>query len=265
MARLWSETCDREWLVIASHLRSAIHGFLLDEHVAEHLAAFGDRDEAEHEWGLWPLFLPYLSAQFTHDSSMLDTDREECSTPEYSVTCSKSKAGGHKSKRGFVPANSRPSVSERRVIPNFIVHVPGNNDYNLLALELSKSTQKRASQKIAYERAKMVSYTSHDLDYRFAISLCVGVASNARCIQAVCLPHRALQFDIEQGELIDLRRTFGKCLEALEASTRKQVVAPIENTLAEIQRDLGFRDVTCDLVSDGVTPLPSHLVRFPVA
>ena len=68
----------------------------------------------------------------------------------------------------------------RNVYPDIIVHKRGNNDSNLLIIEMKKTSSTVTSD---YDYEKLRRYTSpeyeNELNYCFGVFICVGVGKNA--------------------------------------------------------------------------------------
>jgi hypothetical protein len=271
----WSKNGEDMWSSVATALRPAIARFIRDGKVRRHVGHSGE--PVLHEWGLWSLLenqfekvtwspgkshiTPDDLVPILHDENLSIVN---VSGPRYTVDTGYNKSTSGP-KRAYIPANNGASVLESHVVPNFIVHVPGGNDNNLIAMETRKSDQQNKVRQVVKERARMVGYTSHPLDYQFALYLCIGVGDLSSCLYAICLPHRSLQQDYpEQKELDELRRQIGSCVERVCWSTKRSIVKPIEEEMVDIQRRFGFKEVTDDLLSDGFSGIPRDRIRFHV-
>jgi hypothetical protein len=274
-----SNFIDMEWDQVANVLRVAIRGFLREGEVQRYLGETNGNGRPQNEECLYPAIKKHLEnslvrwgrARAASDDArplfrsaiVSERDEGEATIAPYVVdaNCGTTHAG---SKMISVPHDNLQGCIVRRARPNCIVHVPGTNKHNLIVIEMRKSDQ-QLTDEVIEERRKMVGYTRPSLNYRFALYLCLGVAGVAsNQIYALLKDREEVQGDWQQHERqLALAGRFNRCLRRLNGSSDN--LREVEIEMAEIQCEMGFRNVTDELVSGRIRKIPSERIRFPVA
>ena len=256
---------DMEWNQLALALRKTIRRFFNEDEVQRYLGEASCNARAQNEECLYPAFKKHLERALKATDSQIDSNLplfpETHKLAPYVVyaNCGSTYDGARKTIRNLDPNVHGRS---RYVRPNFIVHVPGSNRHNLIAIEIRKSDQQYA-RKMIYERLKMVGCTKAPLNYRFAMYLCIGtsgVASNQ--IYALLVRRNGSEFESVEYERA-LAKQIDQCYQRLNGSAANRLQSEAE--MAKLQKQLGFQDVTDHLLSPGIERIPDQLVRFAVA